>query len=68
MTLSTFITENVDQILGEWSAFASTLAPNSNLDLEAQQVHAKHMLLTVAQEMESEQSDAQQQERVAAML
>jgi signal transduction histidine kinase len=61
MTLSIFIAENVDQILIQWTAFARTLAPKSDLDLAALQDHAKLMLLAVAREMESQQSDAQQQ-------
>ena len=58
MTLATFIKENIDTILEEWVEFARTLSPQ--LDLDALRNHAQRMLLVVAADMESEQSDEQQ--------
>ncbi len=58
MTLATFVKENIDAILEEWVEFARTLSPQ--LDLDALRNHAQRMLLAVAADMESEQSDEQQ--------
>jgi len=61
MTLASFIIENVDEILSEWVTFAKTLASGKELELDVLRNHARKMLLTVAQEMNTSQTDEQQQ-------
>lgn len=61
MTLASFILENIDEILKEWVKFARTLSSASELELEALRDDAEAMLRTVAAQMTSGQSDAQQQ-------
>lgn len=60
MSLASFITDNVDAILDEWVDFARTLAPGQGLDLEGLRDHVRRMLLTVADEMVTSQTDAAQ--------
>lgn len=57
MALASFIVQNVDEILEEWVEFAHTLTSSTGLDLEALRDHAKRMLLTVASEMVTSQTD-----------
>ena len=57
MALATFIVQNVDEILDEWVEFARTLTSSEGLDLDALRDHAKRMLLTVADEMRTSQTD-----------
>jgi signal transduction histidine kinase len=61
MTLSEFIVENVEEILSQWVEFARTLSSGKPLDVEGLRDHAKKMLLAVAAEMATGQTDAQQQ-------
>lgn len=61
MTLSRFIVENIDEILAEWVEFARTLEDGRDLDLSALRDHARGMLLSVAREITTEQSDAEQE-------
>ncbi len=63
MTLADFIVENLDEILEEWVEFARTLASGSHLELEALRDHARAMLLTVARDMTTHQSDARQRSK-----
>jgi len=60
MTLADFIFENIDEILAEWVEFARSLAGGDALDIEGLRDHARTMLLAVATEMSTEQSDAEQ--------
>jgi signal transduction histidine kinase len=60
MSLATFIIENIDEILDEWVEFARTLGSSEGLDLAALQNHARQMLLVVASEMTTPQSDREQ--------
>lgn len=61
MTLSSFIIQNIDDILREWVEFAASLSSGKHLEIEALRNHARKMLFTVAAEMTTSQSDAQQQ-------
>ncbi len=60
MTLARYIVDNIDEILREWVEFSRTLASGRALDLDALRNHARRMLLAVAEEMTTEQSDLQQ--------
>ena len=61
MRLSQFITENREQILGEWEAFARTLnAGGQPMTALALRDHASQILIAIAQDIEEGQSDLQQ--------
>jgi signal transduction histidine kinase len=61
MTLANFIVANIDAILRDWVEFAGTLSSGKGLELEALRNHARKMLLAVAAEMVTTQTDQQQQ-------
>ena len=62
MRLSQFITECLEQILVEWEAFASSLlSPGQVMTSLALRDHASQILLAIAEDIESEQSDLEQQ-------
>ena len=61
MRLSQFITENLEEILVEWEAFAaSLLAPGEHMTSLALRDHASQILRAIAEDIESEQSDLEQ--------
>src|SRR5688572_19685676 len=61
MRLSTFITENLGELLVEWEAFAlSLLAPGQKMTSLALRDHATQILLAIAEDIESNQSDLEQ--------
>lgn len=61
MRLSQFITENLEQILGEWEAFARTLnAGGQPMTKLALRDHATQILLAIAQDIEADQTDLEQ--------
>jgi signal transduction histidine kinase len=61
MRLSQFITENLEDILAEWEAFAaSLLAPGQVMTSLALRDHASQILLAIAEDIESNQSDLEQ--------
>jgi signal transduction histidine kinase len=61
MKLSLFITENLEDILVEWEAFArSLLPPGQVMTSLALRDHATQILLAIAQDIESDQSDLAQ--------
>jgi len=61
MRLAQFITENLEEILVEWEAFAaSLLAPGQVMSSLALRDHATQILLAIAEDIESEQTDLQQ--------
>ena len=61
MTLAEFIVSDLDRILGEWDAFASTLLPAARgLPPEALRDGAKALLLDIAKDLASPQSDKDQ--------
>ena len=61
MTFSDFIRDNLDTIIGEWETFARTLLPSARTmsDL-ALRDHCREMLLVIAEDMDTRQTDAQQ--------
>lgn len=60
MELHRFIREQMETILSEWEEFARTLSPGADeLDGLALRDHAKQMLLAIATDLETYQSDAQ---------
>src|SRR5687768_6942178 len=61
MRLAQFITENLEQILVEWEAFASSLlAPGQTMTSLALRDHARQILQAVAQDIETNQTDLEQ--------
>src|SRR6476620_5852870 len=61
--LSTFIRDNVEPILAEWETFARSLDDGGTMDVAALRDHAKEMLLIIAADLESPQSDRVQNEK-----
>lgn len=61
MRLAQFITENLEEILVEWEAFAaSLLAPGQVMTSLALRDHATQILLAVAEDIEANQTDLEQ--------
>ena len=61
MKLSVFITENLEDLLVEWEAFAlSLLAPGQKMTALALRDHATQILLAIAEDIETNQSDLEQ--------
>jgi signal transduction histidine kinase len=61
MRLAQFITENIEDLLVEWEAFAlSLLAPGQKMAPLALRDHATQILLAVAEDIESDQTDLEQ--------
>ena len=61
MRLSQFITENLEEILVEWEAFArSLLAGGQMMSSLALRDHASQVLLAIAEDIESDQTDLEQ--------
>jgi signal transduction histidine kinase len=64
MTLSQFITENMEAIVAEWAAFALTMEPAaSTMSALALRDHAKPILLAIARDLESDQTPSEQTEK-----
>lgn len=62
MRLSAFILSNMEPILQEWEDFARALgAVTRSMDASALRDHAKQILLEVAKDLETYQSEAQQE-------
>lgn len=60
MRLADFILENIEPILVEWEAFARSLAPGSEMTKLALRDAAEEILVATAQDMQMDQSSAQQ--------
>ena len=61
MRLAQFITENLEELLVEWEAFArSLLSAGHHMTNLALRDHAMQILLAVAQDIESDQTDLEQ--------
>jgi K+-sensing histidine kinase KdpD len=58
--LSKFILSNLEEILMEWESFASTIFPGRQFDRAMLRDDAAEMLTTIAKEMETPQTAAQQ--------
>ena len=64
MTLSQFITENMEAIVAEWAAFAMTMEPAaSTMSALALRDHAKPILLAIARDLQSDQTPSEQTEK-----
>lgn len=64
MTLSRFITENMEAIVKEWQAFATTMEPAaSTMSAPALADHAKPILLAIAKDLESSQTALAQSDK-----
>ena len=61
MKLSSFIEDHLEEILVEWEAFARTLQPE--MSALALRNHAKQLLLTVAQDIDSSETPKQQRDK-----
>src|SRR6187399_2068914 len=62
MRLSAFILENIEPILQEWEDFARALgAVTESMDAKALRDHAKQILRDVAADLETYQTEAQQE-------
>lgn len=61
MTLSQFISENMEKILVEWEKFAATLAPIAHQKTAVLRDHAEAILRDIALDMERPQSEAQKE-------
>ena len=60
MRLSQFILSNLEEILKEWESFASTDLPEKQFDKAMLRDDAAEMLTTIAKDMETPQTAAQQ--------
>jgi hypothetical protein len=58
--LSKFILSNLEEILKEWESFASTVLPGKQFDKAMLRNDAAEILKTIAREMETPQTEAQQ--------
>jgi signal transduction histidine kinase len=58
--LSRFIISNLEEILTQWEAFASTVLPGKQFDRTMLRDDAAEMLKTIAQDIETPQTEAQQ--------
>lgn len=64
MTLSRFITENMEAIVKEWQAFAMTMEPAAaTMSALALRDHAKPILLAIAKDIDSSQTAAVQADK-----
>ncbi|HWI81751.1 sensor histidine kinase [Ramlibacter sp.] len=64
MTLSRFITDNMEAIVREWQTFATTMEPAASTMSElALRDHAKPILLAIAKDLESSQTALAQAEK-----
>ncbi|MGM0598796.1 MAG: ATP-binding protein [Candidatus Rifleibacteriota bacterium] len=64
MRLHDFILTNREQILTEWETFARTCAPASNtMDVEKLRDHANEILMVIAADLKTYQSEFQQAEK-----
>lgn len=60
MKLSLFIRDNLDEIIADWTRFAATLVPaGSTMSRRALQDHSRQILLSVANDMERYETEAQ---------
>src|SRR4051812_47809315 len=63
-SLSRFIVENMETIVEEWQAFAMTMEPAATtMSALALRDHAKPILLAIAKDLESSQTDWAQEEK-----
>jgi K+-sensing histidine kinase KdpD len=63
MRLSQFILSNLELIIAEWQSFASTVLPESKIEKLALRDEAEEILKTIAADMETAQTEAEQSEK-----
>ena len=63
MLLSKFILSNLEEILSEWQSFASTVLPRKQFNKAMLRDDAAEILKTIASDMETAQTAAQQTEK-----
>ena len=64
MRLSQFIRDNIEAILADWEAYARTLIPPAEtMSVESLRDHAELILLTIANDIESAQSETQRESK-----
>lgn len=61
--LSNFIRANLEAILGAWEDFASSISAARHLDPAGMRDHAKGMLLAIADDLDSQETAQEQQEK-----
>ena len=61
--LSQFILSNLEEILKEWESFASTVLPGKQFDKAMLRNDAAEILKTIATDMETRQTSAQQTDK-----
>ena len=61
MVLSQFIVANINQILGEWEKFATTIPAAAGMDTAALRTEAAKILTTIARGMDKDQSVSEQE-------
>lgn len=61
MILADFIKQNVEAILCDWEQFARTVPAAGHMDTTELRDEAREILLFIAEDMRSAQSDAQQE-------
>lgn len=60
MRLSTFIRAELETILKDWEAFAGTILHARHMGTAGRRDHARDMLLTIADDLDSQQTDSEQ--------
>ncbi len=63
MRLPEFIENHVEEILGEWESFARSIWPGEEASGLVLRDHAKEMILAVARDMKSSQTETQQSDK-----
>ena len=61
--LATFIRENTEPILTEWEKFARALPMGADMDVEALRDHAREMLVIIARDLETTQTNREQKDK-----
>ncbi len=60
MRLADFIREDIEPILQDWEEFANSLIRAERMDKAGLRDHARQMLLAIADDLDSRQSEAEQ--------
>jgi signal transduction histidine kinase len=63
MRLSRFIRTDIDRIVSDWETFARTLDPDGAMGLDELRDHARQMLLVIAHDLDSPQTEQQRREK-----
>jgi len=63
LRLCQFLVDHIEPILAEWEAFARSLPPAETLSTRALRDHAKQMLLVIARDMRTSQTEAERESK-----